>query len=130
MFNMKVLKSIYRFWGVIVVISLGLTNCRYDNYVDQYGNLNPCDTSAVTFSQDIKMIIGQNCEGCHNGASASGGLNLAGHQNISTSALSGAIMNRITRSAGDPLLMPPGQALSDCDQSKIRTWINEGAPNN
>jgi len=76
------------------------------------------------------MLIGQNCEGCHNGASASGGLNLAGHQNISSAALSGTIMDRVTRDAGDPLLMPPGQALSECDQAKLRTWINAGAPNN
>ena len=112
------------------LLGLCTSSCYYDNYDDLYGNLNACDTSAVTFSQDIKMIIGQNCEGCHNGASANAGLNLAGHQNISTAALSGAIMDRVTRSAGDPLLMPPGQALSDCDQSKLRTWINEGAPNN
>jgi uncharacterized membrane protein len=130
MFNMKASRFAYLFWGIIILTSMGLTNCRYDNYNDSYGNVNACDTSAVTFSQDIKRIIGQNCEGCHNGASASGGLNLAGHQNISASALSGAIMDRVTRSAGDPLLMPPGQALSDCDQSKLRTWINEGAPNN
>jgi hypothetical protein len=114
----------------LLVVSLGTSSCYFDNYEDLYGNVNACDTSAVTFSQDIKMLIGQNCEGCHNGASASGGLNLAGHQNISNSALSGAIMDRVTRTAGDPLLMPPGQALSECDQSKLRTWINEGAPNN
>lgn len=115
---------------VISVLSLISSSCYYDNYEDLYGNVNACDTSSVTFSQDIKVIIGQNCEGCHNGASASGGLNLAGHQNISVAALNGIIMNRVTRSAGDPLLMPPGQALSDCDQTKLRAWINAGAPNN
>lgn len=120
----------YPIWGIIILTSVGLSNCYYDNYYDLYGNSNACDTSAVTFSQDIKMIIGQNCEGCHNAAFANGGLNLVGHQNISTSALSGAIMDRTTRSLGDPLLMPPGQPLSDCDQIKLRTWINEGAPNN
>ena len=108
-----------------------LSNCTYDNAVDTYGtNSSNCDTAAVTFSQDIKAIIGQNCEGCHNAASASGGLNLAGHQNISNSALSGAIMDRVERNTGDALLMPPGGPLSDCDQSKLRAWISEGAPNN
>lgn len=117
-------------WGIIILISLGLSNCSYNNIEDRDGNSNVCDTSAVTFSEDIQMLISQNCGGCHNNASASGGLNLKGHQNISASALSGAIMDRTTRSLGDPLLMPPGQPLSDCDQSKLRTWINEGAPNN
>lgn len=117
-------------WGIIILISVGLSNCSYNNIEDRDGNSNVCDTSAVTFSEDIQMLISQNCGGCHNNASASGGLNLKGHQNISASALSGAIMDRTTRSLGDPLLMPPGQPLSDCDQSKLRTWINEGAPNN
>ena len=130
MFNMNMSRFTYPIWGIFILTSVGLSNCRYDNYYDLYSNPNTCDTSAVTFSQDIKMIIGQNCEGCHNGVIANGGLNLVGHQNISTSALSGAIMDRTTRSLGDPLLMPPGQPLSDCDQSKLRTWINEGAPNN
>tara|TARA_B100001939_G_scaffold95420_1_gene81978 strand:+ start:300 stop:692 length:393 start_codon:yes stop_codon:yes gene_type:complete len=130
MFNMNIARFTYPIWGIFILTSVGLSNCRYDNKHDLYGNPNACDTSAVTFSQDIKMIIGQNCERCHNGAFANGGLNLVGHQNISTSALSGAIMDRVTRGAGDPLLMPPGEALSDCDQSKLRAWINEDAPNN
>ena len=130
MFNMNIARFTYPIWWIFILTSVGLSNCRYDNKHDLYGNPNACDTSAVTFSQDIKMIIGQNCERCHNGAFAIGGLNLVGHENISTSALSGAIMDRVTRGAGDPLLMPPGEALSDCDQSKLRAWINEDAPNN
>jgi hypothetical protein len=41
----------------------------------------------VTFSQDIKALIAQNCEGCHNGMSANGGLVLSGHQNTAAAAL-------------------------------------------
>jgi len=114
-----------------VLLGALLSSCYYDNVVDLYGDTSAnCDTAAVTFSADIKAIIGQNCEGCHNGSSASGGLNLAGHQNISNSALSGSIMDRVERNTGDALLMPPGTPLSDCDQSKLRAWISEGAPNN
>ena len=131
MFNMKVSKFTSPIWGIIILTSVGLSNCSYNNIEDRDGNSNVCDTSAVTFSEDIQMLISQNCGGCHNNASASGGLNLKGHQNISASALSGDMMDRITRSTGDPLFMPPGgPALSDCNQSKLRTWINEGAPNN
>lgn len=107
-----------------------LTHCTYDNSVDSYGNTAACDTAAVTFSQDIKALIGQNCEGCHNGMSANGGLILSGHQNTAAAALNGSLIDRMTRSAGDPLLMPPSGALSDCDISKLQSWIGEGAPNN
>ena len=84
----------------------------------------------MTFSQDINALIGQNCEGCHNGMSANGGLVLSGHQNTAAAALNGSLIDRMTRSAGDPLLMPPSGALSDCDISKLQAWIGAGAPNN
>ena len=113
-----------------IAILLLMTNCSYDNSIDSYGNITACDTAAVTFSQDIDALISQNCEGCHNGMSANGGLILSSHQNTAAAALNGSLIDRTTRSAGDPLLMPPGGALGDCDISKLRAWIAQGAPNN
>ena len=115
------------FFAAMIVMA---PSCTSDNVDDKYGPGSACDTAVVTFSQDIKAIIGQNCEGCHNGNSASGGLNLAGHSNIQSSALGGGLMDRIERPASDPLSMPPGGPLSDCDQNKLTAWINQGAPNN
>ena len=115
------------FFATMIVLA---PSCTSDNVDDKYGPGSACDTAVVTFSQDIKSIIGQNCEGCHNGNSASGGLNLAGHSNIQTSALGGDLMDRIQRPSSDPLSMPPGGPLSDCDQNKLIAWINQGAPNN
>ncbi|CAI8167998.1 MAG: Uncharacterised protein [Cryomorphaceae bacterium] len=115
--------------GLISLLLL-IPSCTSDNIDDKYGPGSACDTAAVTFSQDIKAIIGQNCEMCHNGNSASGGLNLAGHENIQNSALSGTLMDRVERPMSDPLSMPPAGPLSDCDQKKLMAWINQGAPNN
>ena len=112
------------------LVLLFFTQCAYDNSTDSYGNSAACDTAAVTFSQDIKGLIGQNCEGCHNGMSANGGLVLSGHQNTAAAALNGSLIDRMTRSAGDPLLMPPSGALNECDISKLQAWIGQGAPDN
>jgi hypothetical protein len=110
-------------------IALGLTQCYYDNVQDLYGN-TPCETAAVTYSQDISSILDLNCVGCHNATSASGGLNLEGHANAAASALVGSMINRVSLSAGNALLMPPGQPLSSCDLAKLNQWVSEGAPNN
>jgi len=104
------------------------TSCAYDNAQDLVAV--PCDTSAVTFSQDISVIITQQCLSCHNDNNATAGLSLEGHEKSSTAALLYTFMNRVERSMGDALLMPPTGPLSDCDQSKLRAWIAEGAPNN
>jgi hypothetical protein len=57
-------------------------------------------------------------------------LSLEGYTNASTSALGGGLMNRVQRPSGDPLLMPPSGQLSECDQAKLRKWVNEGALDN
>jgi len=106
------------------------SSCYYDNVEDLYGNVNACDTSAVTFSQDIAAIISTNCVSCHSDNNPTAGLSLEGHANVSSSALGGGLMNRIQRPSGDPLLMPPSGPISDCDQSKLREWINQGALDN
>ena len=126
----RITKRIVPSAGWLLVLIFGTSSCYYDDYETLYGNAAACDTSAVTFSQDIDALISQNCEGCHNGMSANGGLILSGHQNTAAAALNGSLIDRTTRSAGDPLLMPPGGALSDCDISKLQAWIGQGAPNN
>lgn len=111
--------------------TLLLSQCKYDNANDLYGTGGTsCDTSAVTFSEDISTLINNNCVGCHSDAGPSGGISLEGHSNVSNNALNGALMNRVQRPLGDPLLMPPSGPLSECDQSQLRAWVNEGAPNN
>ena len=119
------------FGALATVAIFGLSQCKYDNANDLYGTGgNACDTSAVTFSEDISTIINNNCVGCHSDAGPSGGISLEGHANVADGALNGAVMNRVQRPTGDPLLMPPSGQLSECDQSKLRAWVNEGAPNN
>ena len=123
-------------WGKIAAATLGFmflmtaSRCTSDNIEDRVGSGIFCDTSAVSFSQDIESIIQQSCEGCHNGVAASGGLNLADHQNIQPAALNGLIMDRVRRPLSDPLSMPPNGPLSDCNQKKLSAWVNQGALDN
>ena len=81
----RITKPIVASAGWLLILLFGTSSCYYDDYETLYGNAGACDTAAVTFSQDIKALIGQNCEGCHNGMSANGGLILSGHQNTSGS---------------------------------------------
>lgn len=137
MFKLSLNKKICaNFWRKTAAVTIGFmflmttSRCTYDNIEDRAGSGSFCDTSAVSFSQDIESIIQQNCEGCHNGVSASGGLNLADHLNIQPAALNGLIMDRVRRPLSDPLSMPPNGPLSDCYQKKLRAWINQGALDN
>ncbi len=118
----------------LVVLSIAfLTGCYYDKEELVYPPTTGtnCDTTAVKYSTDIVNILQANCLGCHGGtASFGGGNKLDSYASLQTYATSGALLGTITHSAGYPP-MPQGRPkLSDCNISKIRTWIRNGAPNN
>lgn len=114
----------------IAVLSLlaliGTTSCYYDNAEQLYGSGGTCDSTA-SWSAHIQPIIQAQCLGCHQGAGASGGLDLSTHAGVQLATLNGALIDRIVRGAGDPLAMPPSGPLSNCNQAKIRVWARGGA---
>ncbi len=90
-----------------------------------------CDTTAVTFSQDIFPIIQNKCLGCHGANSINGNppVKLDTYTNIKLEVDNGRFLGSIT---GDPnyVKMPPSSSLLQCEIDKIKKWINNGAPNN
>lgn len=114
---------------LILMVLFGTQACYYDNAEELYPNTE-CDTTAMSFQNDINPIIQTNCTVCHSGSTPSGGLLLTNHAQIAAAANSGKIMDRISRSNGDPLLMPQTGKLGDCSIAKIEAWINQGTLNN
>lgn len=108
-----------------------LTSCYYDNEEELYQNFEqPCDVSSVTYSQDVNIIVAENCalSGCHVNPGAQAGLDLTTYQGVSANAAS--IQNRINLAPGAAGKMPPTGQLNDCDLEKLNTWIDQGALNN
>lgn len=84
-----------------------------------------CDSTKFTYSQDIAPIITKNCISCH----ASNNVKIGDHAGLQTVALDGRLLGAIRHEMGyQP--MPSGSVfLSDCDITKIRKWIENGAKN-
>lgn len=106
--------------GVLVFI---VSSCYYDNGEDLYPtDPNDCKTDSLTYNDDIKVLINNNCavSGCH----------VAGAQTPSLTTYSevNANLNGIQQRAivqGD---MPPAGPLSSCDKKRLEQWIADGAP--
>lgn len=98
--------------------------CYYDNETDLYGVPTPCDTLNLSYTGEIKGILTNNCQGCHNNASPSGNLNL--ESDASRTANIAKIIDRISRPAGDPLVMPTSGPMPSCNIQKIKAWQNQG----
>lgn len=112
------------------LIALAVSSCYNDNKEDIYQNNpdgNNCDTSAVSYSDDISLIFQNSCalSGCHAGTAPASNLDLTDYSQAKNKSTQ--IVNRIN---GEGSIMPPGGSLSDCNIEKIETWVADGAPNN
>jgi hypothetical protein len=112
----------------VVVLTLAISGCYYDNEEDLYLGSSSCDTTNITYSASVAPVFAGYCNSCHSGSAPSGG--------IKTDSYSSVVAN-ITRIRGainhEPgfLAMPQnGGSLSGCDLTKIDIWIRQGMLNN
>lgn len=108
-----------------------LTSCYYDNeeeLYEYYNQSNPCDTSNVSFANDIMPMIQGNCiTGCHvAGGSASGSGIFENYAEVKAKVDNGSLLNRVVVVQD----MPSGGSLTDCQISQVQAWILNGGPNN
>lgn len=83
-----------------------------------------CDTTSLSFSNDVFPIITQNCAlpTCHNATGRSP--QFVDYQSVFQS------IDRIENRAVVNQTMPPGGPLPDCELLILKKWIDDGAPNN
>ena len=89
-----------------------------------------CDTSNVTWSNTIRPIIQNKCQGCHQGGSPGGGYDLSNYAGVSGAAFDGSLLGSIQHQTGWVAMPQNSNKLPDCDIAKIRIWVDAGAPNN
>lgn len=102
--------------------------------------------SGISFSNDIQPIFNSNCTGCHGDR---GGLSLAQNGSYANlvnvqaqtgcatlrrvlpgDATSSVLFKRVSGFDCGERMPRGGNALPSADVTKIRDWINQGAPNN
>lgn len=87
------------------------------------------DTVNITYSLSVKPIMANKCMGCHSGSAPQGGIDLTTYTNVKTQVTNGNLWGSVSQSTGF-IPMPVGGALSTCELTQIRKWIDLGAPNN
>jgi cytochrome c5 len=103
---------------------LGLSACYYDNEEELYGA--DCDTTAVSFADDIWPIINGNCQtGCHGPGGGGNGI-FTDHASVAAKVTNGTMLLRVVEQQN----MPPNGELTTCQVELFRAWILNGAPNN
>lgn len=108
-----------------LMISL-LSACYYDKEDLLYGDLQ-CDTTNVSFSQEILPIIQNSCAitGCHVQGGSGNGI-FENYIQIKSKVDNGSFAQRVLVQQD----MPPSGSLSNCQIEHLMQWINDGALNN
>ena len=104
----------------------------------EQGALNidcPEDTTCVinepvSFKQDVLPIIDKFCVGCHSGDPPRGNVFLRDHSEISDQALNGNLLQVIAHEMGFTPMPVGMDQLVQCDINRIRSWADDGAPDN
>lgn len=87
-----------------------------------------CDTTDVTYTGQVATLISNNCLGCHDEATANGGVILETYDHVAALANNGTLQGVVNNQQGYPQ-MPPGNSLSDCDKTILDKWIENGTLN-
>ena len=114
----------------IIGMMVFLSSCYYDVAEELYPEKPVCDTTNVTFSNDIFPIINTNCTSCHSGQAPGGNIKLENYNDISAAANNGSLLGVIRHEQGWSPMPKGGGKLNDCDIAKIETWFDQGTPNN
>jgi len=115
---------------VVIIVIVILNSCQYDSVEELYPTVNECDTSNISYANDIWPIISENCTSCHSGAAASGNINLENYDQVKSAAESGKLLSVIKHEPGWSPMPKGANKLSDCSISKIENWVELGYPDN
>jgi hypothetical protein len=112
-----------------LIIIITLSGCYYDKEEILFPQ-SVCDTSAITFSRSVVPVLSSNCYSCHGGSIPSAGISLDTYAGVKLQADNGKLFGAISHAAGFSPMPKNGGSLSSCNITKIKKWIDAGAPNN
>ncbi|AGC78392.1 WD40 repeat protein [Nonlabens dokdonensis DSW-6] len=83
-------------------------------------------TETVKYTTDVFPIVQSQCLSCHNDNFSSGNNSYSSYSQFRDATENGNVIDRITRSVGDPLLMPQGGQLPQNSINLILQWQTDG----
>ena len=133
---MKNLSHIKKYFNIVLAIafvSIAFSACFYDKADMVYPSIAPtCDTTTVTYSNQIVSILNAQCNYCHGAAANSigGGIYLNTYAALKPYVTNGSFLNSILQNGKASAMPKNGAKMDNCSILKIQSWINQGALNN
>ena len=115
----------------VLMLMLSLTGCYYDEVIE-VAPLPP--EFEASFVNDIQPIFTQSCIACHGGSiipdlrEGNSYDAIVNGEFIVPNDIEASILYQ--RLIGNGSIMPPGNPLATTDINLVKSWIEDGAPNN
>jgi hypothetical protein len=116
--------------ALMVLALAGLQACYWDNEEELYPVVGDCDTTNVTYSGTVAVILDASCVSCHNSTFAQAGVVVDNYDDLKVVVDNGRFWGAINHEDGYSPMPQNLPKLNECDLKKIRTWIDEGAMDN
>ncbi|REJ82927.1 MAG: hypothetical protein DWQ44_02085 [Bacteroidetes bacterium] len=118
-------------FSYILIIVSGLLSCTDESGQPELFRPDNCDSTAFSYSRDIRPIISANCSysSCH----AQGGTGSYDYNDYAVLAdriRAGRFVERLDLPVDNPLHMPEGFRMNPCELYKLKVWILQGYSNN
>jgi hypothetical protein len=117
---------------MLFILGLSISGCYYDSEEALFPALpGSCDTTDVSYAEDIVPILSSRCYMCHSnlsGASLGSNIFLEDHADVTGNAT--ALLGSIKHEASYSPMPKGGGKLSDCSILKTEAWIDQGMPDN
>lgn len=122
----------FRYIFLLFILAGTFSSCYYDIEEELYPaySLNSCDTTDISFAQDIEPMLRTACYTCHGSGIGLGNVTLEGYSNLQTYISNGSLLGSVEHSAGFSAMPKGGTKMSDCSISILKVWIRQGASNN
>ncbi|MEP7269221.1 MAG: hypothetical protein ABI844_16490, partial [Saprospiraceae bacterium] len=111
----------------IIMLSIYFTGCYYDNVPDLYPGA--CNTENITYSTFVRPFIDAGCT-CHVKGSKNGNVSLNTYTELQSYITNGQFMGSIKHESGLVPMPPSAPKKTDCQISKLESWIMNGALEN
>jgi len=106
------------------LIVLFIYSCSYNSEDDLI--IANEEIPVVTYTENIKNIIDNNCVSCHGGLSPVAGLSLTNFNEVRLSVLNNGLINRIMLPSGNPKLMPVTGRMPQQTIDLVIKWQIDG----
>jgi aspartyl aminopeptidase len=113
------------------LLIFSLNSCQWESEEKLFPPDDSCDTTAISYSNDVAPIINNNCSSCHSQQNANtlgSGIVLTEYNNLKNRIQT--VVGAINHNSGFSQMPKNASKLTDCQIDIIEKWLDAGMPNN